>query len=82
MFKKIYIAIDVQDEAQAKRLQQIAEELSNARLFNGNQVENIYPLYRKYENELRQLFYNVSRNGFGTQTMMSIGKLTSRMLKR
>lgn len=82
MFKKIYLAIDVTDDAQRERLQRIADELSNARLVNGNQLENIYPVYRKYETELRQLFHNVSRNGFGAQTMVSVGKLASRMLKK
>ena len=82
MFKKIYLAIDVTDDAQRERLQRIADELSNARLVNGNQLENAYPMYCKYETELRQLFHNVSRNGFGAQTMVSIGKLASRMLKK
>ena len=47
MYKKIYIAVDVEDDAQRDRVQRIAEDLSNARVFNGNQIENIYPLYRQ-----------------------------------
>lgn len=82
MFKKIYIAVDVQDEAQRIRLQRIAEDLSNALLFNGTQLENIYPMYQQYQGEISQLFHNVSRNGFGPQTMVSIGKLASKLLKR
>lgn len=82
MFKKIYIAVDVTDEAQRIRLQRIAEDLSNARLFNGTQLENIYPMYQQYQGEISQLFHQVSRNGFGTQTMISIGKLASKLIKR
>ena len=82
MLKKIYLVIDVQDEAQRDRVQQIANELSNMRALNGTQIENIYPLYRQYENHIRQLFWNVSHNGFNTQTMMTIGKLASKMIRK
>lgn len=82
MYKKIYIAVDVEDDAQRDRVQRIAEDLSSARVFNGNQIENIYPLYRQYENDIRQLFWNVSHNGFNTQTMMTIGKLASKMIRK
>ena len=82
MLKKIYLVIDVQDEAQRDRVQQIANELSNMRALNGTQIENIYPLYRQYENDIRQLCWNVSHNGFNTQTMMTIGKLASKMIRK
>lgn len=82
MFKKIYLAIDVQDDAQRDRLQRIAEELSNSRLLNGNQLEYIYPIYRQYENDIRQIFHMVSTNGFGPSTMMAIGKIASKMIKK
>lgn len=82
MLKKIYLVIDVQDEAQRDRVQQIANELSNMRALNGTQIENIYPYYRQYENDIRQLFWNVSNNGFNTQTMMTIGKLASKMIRK
>lgn len=82
MLKKIFLVIDVTDEAQRDRVQQIANEVSNMRPFNGTQVENIYPFYRQYESDIRQLFYNVSHNGFNTQTMMSIGKLASKMIRK
>ena len=82
MLKKIYLVIDVLDEAQRDRVQQIANELSNMRALNGTQIENIYPYYRQYENDIRQLFWNVSHNGFNTQTMMTIGKLASKMIRK
>lgn len=82
MLKKIYLVIDVEDEAQRGRIQKIAEEISNMRPFNGTQVENIYPFYRQYENDIRQLFYTVSRNGFNTQTMMTVGKLASKIIRK
>lgn len=82
MLKKIFIVIDVTDEAQRDRVQLIANELSNMRALNGTQIENIYPLYRQYENDIRQLFWNVSQNGFNTQTMMTIGKLASKMIRK
>ena len=82
MLKKITLVIDVQDEAQRDRVQQIANEVSNMRAINGNQIENMYPLFRRYENDLRQIFYNVSRNGFGAQTMMAIGKMASKMIRK
>ena len=82
MLKKIYLVIDVQDEAQRDRVQQIANELSNMRVLNGTQIENIYPYYRQYEHDIRQLFWNVIHNGFNTQTMMTIGKLASKMIRK
>ena len=82
MLKKIFLVIDVHDEAQRDRVQQIANELSNMRVLNGTQIENIYPLYRQYENDIRQLFWNVIHNGFNTQTMMTIGKLASKMIRK
>ena len=82
MFKKIYIAVDVVDEEQQKRLQRIAEDLSNARLFNGNQLEYIYPIYRQYENDIRHIFQMVKTNGFGPSAMLTIGKMASKMLEK
>ena len=82
MLKKIYLVIDVQDEAQRDRVQQIANELSNMRALNGTQIENIYPYYRQYENDIRQLFHSVSQNGFNAQTMVTVGKLATKMIRK
>ena len=70
MLKKIYLVIDVQDEAQRDRVQQIANELSNMRALNGTQIENIYPYYRQYENDIRQLFCHIQAF-FGRQLLVS-----------
>lgn len=82
MLKKIFLVINVTDDAQRDRIQQIANELSNMRPFNGTQVENIYPFYRQYENDIRQLFRSVSQNGFNAQTMVTVGKLASKMIRK
>lgn len=82
MLKKITLVIDVDDVAQRDRVQQIADEVSNMRVLKGNQIENMYPVFRKYENDLRQIFHNVSHNGFGPQTMLSIGKLASNIMRK
>lgn len=82
MLKKIFIVIDVNDEQQRDRIQIIANDISNMRVLDGNRIENIYPMFKKYESDIRQIFHTVSTNGFGASTMMAIGKLASRMLKK
>ena len=82
MLKKIFLVIDVDNDTQRDRIQNIANEASSKFRFKGTQVEHFYSFYRQYENEISQLFRNVSQNGFNTQTMMSIGKLASKMIRK
>ena len=82
MYKKIFLVIDVDTDTQRDRIQNIANEASSKFRLKGTQVEHFYSFYRQYENEISQLFYSVSQNGFNAQTMMTIGKLATKMIRK
>lgn len=82
MLKKIFLVIDVDNETQRDRIQNIANEASSKFRFKGTQVEHFHAIYRQYENEISQLFQSVSQNGFNAQTMMTIGKLATKMIRK
>lgn len=61
--RKIYIAVDCDDEAQRDRIQNIMNEVSGMGLLVGRQIEGMYPYFRSHHAELRQLFKLIANGG-------------------
>lgn len=81
-YRKIFIAVDCADDAQKEAVQGIFNELSNMRLFNGNQIQNIYPFVKAHQNELFQLFSMISNNGVKSLMSASGIALVTKLAKR
>lgn len=82
MLRKLFIAIDCDDDAQVQAIQQELNELSNSRVLTGRKIMSMLPYYKSHRNALNELFKLVSQGGIkgilsvkGAQLM---SKLTSK----
>lgn len=82
MLRKLFIAIDCDDDAQVQAIQQELNELSNSRVLTGRKIISMLPYYKSHRNTLNELFKLVSQGGIkgvlsvkGAQLM---SKLTSK----
>lgn len=82
MLRKLFIAIDCDDDAQVQAIQQELNELSNSRVLTGRKLMSMLPYYKSHRNTLNELFKLVSQGGIkgvlsvkGAQLM---SKLTSK----
>lgn len=82
MLRKLFIAIDCDDDAQVQAIQQELNELSNSRVLTGRKIMSMLPYYKSHRNTLNELFKLVSQGGIkgvlsvkGAQLM---SKLTSK----
>lgn len=63
MLTKIYMALDVDDEAQKQQVQEVFKELSSMRVINARQIVAMWPFVQAHEAELVELFRMISTNG-------------------
>lgn len=76
--RKIYIAINCQDDAQKERVQKIAEELSGIYQIDGAMLEAVYPQLQKKRNEIYWIIQHIKENGVkGIKSMKFISLLSS-----
>lgn len=82
MLRKLFIAIDCDDDAQVQAIQQELNELSNSRVLTGRKIMSMLPYYKSHRNTLNELLKLVSQGGIkgvlsvkGAQLM---SKLTSK----
>lgn len=82
MLRKLFLAIDCDDDAQVQAIQQELNELSNSRVLTGRKIMSMLPYYKSHRNTLNELFKLVSQGGIkgilsvkGAQLM---SKLTSK----
>lgn len=80
--RKIYIAVECADDAQRDIIQGIFNEVSNMRIFNGSQIQGMYPFVRAHQNELYQLFTMVGKNGIKSLMSASGIALVTKLAKR
>lgn len=74
--RKIYIAIDCADDAQKERVQKIAEELSCMRVFDGDMIENTYPILDAKKGQIYNIIQHLKSNGVqGVKSIKFIGLL-------
>ena len=81
-YRKIFIAVDCADDTEKKLYRAYSMNLSNMRLFNGNQIQNIYPFVKAHQNELFQLFSMISNNGVKSLMSASGIALVTKLAKR
>lgn len=81
MLRKIYIAVDCTDDEQKERVQKIAEEISQMRMFDGNALESIYPELKKRKQKISELIHYIMVNGVrGVKSFKFIGLVSDLLL--
>ena len=81
MLRKIYIAVECRDDAQKERVQKIAEEISQMRMFDGDALESIYPELKKRKQKISEMIHYIMVNGVqGVKSFKFIGLLSELIL--
>lgn len=82
MLKKVFLAIECDDEKQRDEAQLVLNELSNARVITADRLIKAYPMFKQREVEIRQLFALVAHNGAkGLMSMQGVSLITQLMKK-
>lgn len=63
MLKKVYVVVDVADENERQRTQEVMNDISNMRVLNGGKILSMYPYFKRNQGELVQLFRIVGTKG-------------------
>lgn len=63
MLRKIIIAVDCANDNERDRVQQIATEVSNMRIFDGRKMVGIWPYVQAHKGDMQQLFSLISEGG-------------------
>lgn len=79
--RKIYIAVDCEDDAQKEDVQKLLNELSCMRLFDGRKMLAAYPFYKRYEGEITELFNMVAAGGMKSLMSLRGASLLSKFTK-
>lgn len=79
--RKIYIAVDCEDDAQKEEVQKLLNELSCMRLFDGSKILSAWPVYKRYESEIMELFNMVSTGGMKSLMSLRGASLLSKFAK-
>lgn len=80
--RKIYIAVDCADDTEKDNVQNVFNEISNARIFSGRDVINMIPIFNNNRSDLLQLFRMIQEGG--VKSLMSIkgGSLIAKLARR
>lgn len=81
-YRKIYLAVDCDNDEQKEAVQKIFDDISNMRLLKGGLIRSSYPYIKSHQNDLYQLFTMVA-NG-GVKSLMSANGISvvTRLAKR
>lgn len=80
MLRKIFLVVDCADENEKEAVQNVFNEISNLRAFNGSDVLRMKPAFDRNRNDLFSLFSMIKKGGvkslFSLQGGMLLKKLT------
>lgn len=82
MLRKLFIAIDCDDDAQVQAIQQELNELSNSRVLTGKKIMSMLPYYKSHRNTLNELFKLVSQGGVKAVLSMKGAQLMSKLTSK
>lgn len=74
-YRKIYIALDCQNDEEAKKMQQVAEEISAAFAMSAKDVLEVYPYVKKNAKLIRNSIRTLSQKG-----LKGIGSIAAEMV--
>lgn len=81
MLRKIYLAVDCDDDAQRDAVQSAFNELSEMRMFRGADVVQMHPMLRAHSADFTQLFNMVTHGGIKSLLTLKGGMLIKRLTK-
>lgn len=67
-FWKVYIAVDCADEAEYRRVQEAAKEISNTRILKGGQILSMLKVFNENKEKMIELFQMISSGGIKSLT--------------
>ncbi len=79
--KKLYIAVDCENEEQKIAVQNMLKELSEARILKSRQLITMYPLLKSHRAELKNLFNVITSNETGMSKSMKVASAIAKMMK-
>lgn len=82
MLRKLFIAIDCDDDAQVQAIQQELNELSNSRVLTGRKLMSMLPYYKSHRNTLNELFKLVSQGGVKAAISIKGAQLISKLTSK
>lgn len=68
--RKIYLAVDCDNDQERDMVQEMANEISNMRVLKGRSILNMLPIFQRNQSELIELFQMVSKGG--VKSLLSI----------
>lgn len=82
MLRKLFIAIECDDDAQVQAIQNELNELSNSRVLTGRKLMSMLPYYKSHRNTLNELFKLVSQGGVKAVLSMKGAQLMSKLTSK
>lgn len=82
MLRKLFIAIECDDDAQVQAIQNELNELSNSRVLTGRKLMSMLPYYKSHRNTLNELFKLVSQGGVKAVLSIKGAQLMSKLTSK
>lgn len=82
MYRKIYIAVDCDSDAQRDQVQAVAEEISNLRLLSGEKILQVWPFIRAHEADIRRLFSMITSGGVKSVVSPAGIQIITKLMRR
>lgn len=78
-FRKIYIAVECDNDQEKEAVQQLAKEISNMGVLKSKSILRMVPVFNKHQNELIELFRMVSEGGARALFSIKAGNLIRKL---
>ncbi len=79
--RKLYIAVDCEDDEQKNAVQTALNELSNTRVLTSRNIISMYPFFKKHQSELIELFGMIKTGGIKSLLSVRGGTLINNLRK-
>ena len=80
--RKIYIAVDCNNDTERDAVQALANELSNMRILNADSLLRMGPVFENNRAELTQLFSMITNGGVKSLLSLQGGLLLKRLASK
>lgn len=80
--RKIYIVVDCVDDTERNDVQNVFNEVSNARLLKGGDIINMLPVFNRNKDDLLQLFRMIKDGGIKSLMSIKGGSLIAKLSRK
>lgn len=81
MLRKIYVAVDCENDKERDAVQEAVNELSEMRMFRGADIVQMQPMLRAHSEDFSELFNMVVHGGVKSLLTLKGGMLIKRLTK-